>query len=101
MIIKFSCSKHCLDFEKTEEELRNEKVITHCPYCGDKLRILNIEDVVKSDIDTQVKNYIDKWFKELGIEGTIEMIERNKNQEASYRLYKTELEKRGLKLKES
>ena len=95
MKIKFSCSKHCLDFEKTEEELQNEKVITHCPFCGEKLHILNLEEVVKKDIDTEVKDNLKKWFNELGIEGTIELIERHDNL-AVQRLYKQELRKRGL-----
>jgi hypothetical protein len=99
MIIKFSCSKHCLDFEKTEEQLRTERAITHCPFCGEKLHIQNLNDVVASDMNKQVKEYIDKWFKELGIEGTIELVERNKDQAACYRLYKEELEKRGFKVK--
>lgn len=38
------------------------------------------------------------WFRQLGIEYTLELIERHKEL-AVYRLYKAEIEKRGLKLK--
>ena len=94
MRIKFYCDKHCLDFKKTEEELQTERAITHCPFCGDKLHILNLNDIVATDIEIKVKNNIDKWGKELGLEGCIELVERNSNYAIS-RLYHQELKRRG------
>jgi len=98
MKIKFYCKNHCADFEKTEEELKSEKVITHCAFCGEKLRIMNLDEVVKQDIYTQAKEYLDRWVRELGLEGCIELVERHKNQ-ACYRIYKEILKERGFKLK--
>jgi len=98
MIIKFYCEKHCADFQKTEEELRNQKVITNCPFCGQKLRIQNLNEIITLDTEQTVKEYVDLWFLKMGIEYTIELIERHKDL-AVYRLYKAEIEKRGFKLR--
>lgn len=98
MIIKFSCSKHCLDFEKTEEELRAEHVITHCPYCGEKLHIQNLNEVLESDLYAQANETLDKYLKELGGDETLSLMERNKTQ-ACYRIYKDILIKRGFIVK--
>lgn len=98
MIIKFFCDKHCQDFERTEEQLMELKPITHCPFCGQKLHIMNLQEIVSADIETKINNYLTQWFAQYGIEGTLEMLERHKDQ-PSFRLYKVELEKRGFKLK--
>jgi hypothetical protein len=95
MIIFFSCDEHCQDFYKTEEELQRDKVITHCPYCGKKLHISNLDEIVAKDLETRIKENIDKWFNTLGIEGTVELIERN-NYLAVSRLYQQELHRRGV-----
>ena len=95
MKVKFFCNNHCLDFEKTEVELQKEKVITHCPFCGEKLRILNLEEILTTGIEEEVKRNTDKWLNTLGIEGTIELIERNKEYSVS-RLYEQELRRRGV-----
>ena len=98
MLIEFFCDNHCLDFTKDELELNQERVITHCPFCGLKLHIANLNDIVAKDIEEKVKSNINRWFNELGIEGTIELIERHRNQ-ACARLYIDELNRRGFKIK--
>jgi predicted RNA-binding protein Jag len=95
MIIKFSCKNHCLDFEKTEDELQNEKVIRHCPWCGEKLKIENIGEILDEDIKKQVEQYVTNCLKSLGWEGTIEAVEHLQNKRTK-EYYQTELRKRGL-----
>lgn len=98
MTIKFFCDNGHW-FHKTEQELRQEAHSCRFCWCGEKLHIKNVEEVIIFDLEERVKNNIDKYFKELGIEGTIELIERNNNSYC-YKLYKSELERRGFKLKE-
>jgi hypothetical protein len=98
MIIKFFCDKHCQDFERTEEQLMELKPITHCPYCGQKLHIINLHEIVEADVETKINQYLDKMLKELGGDETLSLIERNKNQ-SCYRLYKEEMIKRGFIIK--
>jgi hypothetical protein len=101
-MIKLKCSndKCGYSYELTEIELReNGNYYVFCFVCGAKNKVTNIEEIVEKDLETQVKENVDLWFKKLGVEYTLEMCERNKNS-VCYRLYKTELEKRGFKLKE-
>jgi len=98
MIIKFYCINHCNDFTKTEEELQRERVITHCASCGQKLLISNLPDIIENDIYILAEKNLNKYITELGIEGAIELLERNREQ-SCYRIYKALMEKRGLKLK--
>jgi hypothetical protein len=65
--------------------------------CGAKLDVVNLEEIVRTDIDTEIRDNVSMWFRTLGIEYTLEMIERHKDL-AVYRLYKAEIERRGLKL---
>ena len=58
---------------------------------------MNIDDTIRKDIYERANDYLDKWFSELGIEGTLELVERN-SEMAVYRIYKELLENRGLKL---
>ena len=95
MLIKFSCKNHCLDFEKTSEELQTEKVITNCPYCGEKLSVTNLDQVVAEDIRRQVEAYVTESYKINGLEGTLEIIERLQNKTVQ-QYYKNELKKRRL-----
>lgn len=82
--------------------LVSEKDITDygnfCIICGNKLQVDNLDEVVKKDIYQRAEEYINTWVKELGLEGCIELLERNKNQ-ACYRIYKEILEKRGFKIR--
>jgi predicted nucleic acid-binding Zn-ribbon protein len=93
MKVKFICAKCGYVFEKDEQEII-EQPFRYCA-CGGKLSIQNLEDIMQYDLDTRVRNNINRWFRELGIEGTIELIERNSNQACS-RLYFDELRKRGV-----
>jgi uncharacterized protein YuzB (UPF0349 family) len=95
-MIKFFCNNHCADFEKDELEIITQgQSFTHCAFCGEKLHIQNLEEITETEIEKQVKNNIDKWFKTEGIERTIEIIEKHK-EFAVTRLYEIELRKRGL-----
>jgi len=98
MRIKFSCSKNCANFTKSEEQLRVEKVITHCPFCGQKLTIQNLEEVVLLDCEIKIKEYIDLWASIIGWDNTLDLILKHK-EEAIGRLYVAELNRRGFKIK--
>jgi uncharacterized phage-associated protein len=65
---------------------------------GEKLHIVNLQEIVSADIETKVSEYIDKMLKELGIEGAWELVERNREQ-ACYRLYISEFKRRGISIK--
>lgn len=105
MDIKFKCSNSMCDveFDKTEEEIRlNPEGLRICWKCGHKLSIINkeeiVEEIVKTDIQTQVTNNINKWQKEIGWDNTIDLIKRSSNS-AIARLYFEELRKRGFNIK--
>jgi uncharacterized protein YuzB (UPF0349 family) len=99
MLIKFSCKKHCADFTKDEMEIIYQRQsFTHCAFCGEKLYISNLVEIVKRDLEERTKNNIDKWFSEIGVDNTLDLIQRNKNQ-SCYRLYKEELERRGFNVR--
>jgi predicted RNA-binding protein Jag len=102
MTIKFYCDNGHT-FEKTEEEIRNSGQEQRFCFCGSKLHISheNLKEITIQDIKDQVKKYVNDWGKKMGIEGAIELIERNKNSvsEKIYNLYKEEIESRGFILK--
>lgn len=101
MIIKFYCKNHCADFDKDEMEIQYQnQSFRHCAFCGEKLQVANLEEVIEYDIRQRVKNNINKWVLESGFDNIIDLIKRNKNQQC-YKWYKEELESRGIKLKES
>lgn len=101
-MIKLKCQNpscaYCYSVSPKELEEYGKLYHNICMICGKRLDVVNLEEIIKKDIETKVKEYVDLWFKTLGIEYTLEMIERNKNQ-ACYRFYKTELLRRGFKLK--
>lgn len=100
-MIKLRCvnpdCNYCYQISKKELEEYGQyhKV---CIICGSLLQVDNLKELVKLDLEQRIKNYVDKYFKTLGIEYTLELIARHKDL-AVYRLYKTELEKRGFKIK--
>jgi hypothetical protein len=99
MIIKFSCNKHCADFTKDEMEIIYQgQSFNYCAFCGEKLQIQNLEEIVTLDIEIRVRNNIDKWFREIGVDNTIDLIKRNKGY-ACARLYLDELKRRGFTIK--
>ena len=71
-----------------------ETVKKNC-ICKHSLQINNLNKIIKNDVTIQVKQNLHKWFNNLGIEGTIELIERNKDQSITL-LYFNELKKKGL-----
>ena len=100
MIIKFYCKNHCCDFEKDDIELKYQnQSFRICAFCGEKLHIENLTDIVIYDLRYRIRNNINKWVKEIGWDRVIDLIKRNKNT-PSYKFYKEELENRGIKIKE-
>jgi len=100
MIIKFSCKNHCADFDKDEIELQYQnQTFRYCAFCGEKLQIENLKDIIIYDLRERIKNNINKWAKEMGFDNVIDLIKRNKNQKC-YKFYKEELESRGFTIKE-
>jgi hypothetical protein len=98
MIIKIRCKNCKYEFSICEEELRNNnELYNYCFLCGGKFEVINLEEIVIKDIETEIRNNITLWFNKLGIEYTLEMIERHRTL-AIYKFYKVEIEKRGLKL---
>jgi hypothetical protein len=102
-MIKLVCiNENCkYSYQVSENELKEYgQYHKQCLICGSKIEVAkeSLDEIVKLDIEERVKNNVSEWFAELGIEGTIELIERNKAL-AVYRLYKAEIEKRGFKIK--
>lgn len=52
---------------------------TICPKCGEELGNIKFPLMKDMDIPARVKFSVGKWFGELGIEGTIEMLESRSN----------------------
>ena len=99
MKIKFFCDNHCADFEKDEIELiYQNQIFKFCSFCGEKLKILNLDEVITQDLQEKIKNNINKWFNQIGIDNTLDLIQRNRNASCS-RLYIEELQKRGFNIK--
>ena len=95
-MIKLRCLSCNYHYEVSEAELKdNADIHSYCLMCGGVIEVVNWEEVVEKDLDDRVNEYLDKWFHELGIEGTIELLERNKDIPTT-RLYLDELRKRGL-----
>ncbi len=96
MIIQFKCNGCGNIFTKEEFEIiEQNQSFRRCSLCGEKLMVSNLEEVVTEDLSIRIKNNINKWFKEYGIEATIELINRNREQ-ACAKLYIEEIQKRGL-----
>ncbi len=96
MNIKFSCNKHCADFEKTKEELiEQNQTFKFCPYCGEKFSIENLDDIVMDDLNKKTREHLQEYFNKLGIEATMEMIARVDNKVIK-EMYNDLLRKKGL-----
>lgn len=96
MKIKFNCPKCNFHFEKTEEELKNTtQSFRHCSLCGTKLSVENVKEIVTNDLELEVHSRVNEWFKTLGIEYTLELIGRHKDDEVG-KLYVSDIKKRGL-----
>ena len=95
-MIKLTCSVCNYSYSVSENELlTNPQYHQACFLCGGKIFIENLNEVVNEDLYKRAENYLNKWFNELGIEGTLEMLERNKHQ-ATYRIYEEILKRKGL-----
>jgi len=94
--IKLECKQCHYSYEVIEYEfIENTFMHKYCYLrCGGENEIINLEEVLTTDIETTIKNNIIKWGRELGIEGCIELIERN-NTYAIQRLYLQELKRKG------
>jgi len=105
MDITLKCSnKECsYGYKVSEKELEEygETYHSKCLICGSKLEIVqgSINDLVKFELFKRAEEHLYKWFNQLGLEGTLELVERHSNQ-ACYRIYKELLEKRGFKINE-
>jgi hypothetical protein len=102
-MIRLKCiSENCeYSYEISENELTEYgQYHKRCLICVSKLKVAkeSLEEIIKKDLYTHAEEYINKWITELGLEGCIELVERNCEQ-SCYRIYKEILEKRGLKLK--
>jgi hypothetical protein len=99
MLIKLEC-RHCGEIIEVEEInlIQEPEMYRNCPLCSYKMEVVNLDELVKFDVETQIKMNINKWLKELGGDETLSLIQRNKNQ-ACYRLYKEEMIRRGFIVK--
>lgn len=95
LVVIFECDKNSEHkFSKTERELAEEKrAYTYC-WCGGRYRMGTI-DLAAYIVGLIADDYLNTWFNELGIEGTIELIERNKDLPTSW-VYIERLKKKGL-----
>lgn len=99
-MIKLKCSNDNCNYcyQVTQKELEdNPQYYKVCLICGSRMKIDNYKEIIKFDLYKKAEEYLNKWFTEFGIEGTLELIERNKNQ-ACYRIYKEILEKKGFRI---
>ncbi|MBU0581411.1 MAG: hypothetical protein KKA19_09575 [Candidatus Margulisbacteria bacterium] len=92
MKIKFTCLKCGSSFEKDEKDITFS--LRYC-YCGGKYSIYNLPEIVSRDLDCRADELLDKYIRELGLDGAVELIERNKNQ-ACAKIYFDKLRQRGI-----
>ena len=97
MIIKFYC-KNGHYYEVDEAKLIAEPQSHRYCYCGEKLSISNLEDIVKKDLYTQAEEYINRWIKEIGGDETLSLVQRHRDQ-SCYRIYKEILQRKGFIIK--
>jgi len=101
-MINLICSnENCkFTYSVSEKEFEEYGKIYHsnCIICGSKLKINNLQEIMKKDLYQRAEDYINKWVAEIGWDRTIDLIKNNKDQ-ACYRIYKEILEKKGFKIK--
>jgi len=86
------------EFEVSEKEfVENIKYYERCFVCGSQLKVTNLEEIIEWDLYKRAEAYINKWVAEIGWDNVLDMLARNKNQ-ATYRIYKEILNKKGFKL---
>ena len=98
MMIKLKCiNENCAYcYEVSENELKEYgEYHKKCLLCGHQLEVANLDEIVKLDIEKRAEEYINLWFRELGIEYTLELVERHKD-EAVGRIYVDILKRKGL-----
>ena len=66
-----------------------------CIICGSKIKVDNVEEIVKFDLEKRAEEYLNIWINTLGLEGALELVEKHKD-EAIGRIYIELLRKRGL-----
>ena len=66
-----------------------------CIICGSKIKVDNVEEVVKKDLYDRASELLNSWIRTLGIEGALELCERHKD-EATGRIYMELLRKKGI-----
>lgn len=94
-MIKLICIKCGYSYSVSENEyLLNIQYHTHCFLCQGEL-VTPLEEIVKTDIYAKAEAYLHKWFSQYGIEKTLEILARNKEQ-PNYRIYEELLKKKGL-----
>ncbi len=99
MLIKLKCiNDQCFySYEVTQKEfMDNSQYHKNCLICGSILVVTNLPEIIAED---WIERSLEKSFKEIGIEATIEFVEKRKDQPI-YKWYKRALENRGFKLKE-
>ena len=104
-MIKLRCKNdhcnfcYCVSEKEFEEYGKSHH--SRCMMCGSLLEVVNLEEIIEEDLETQVKNNVTRWFRKDGIEATIELVERTRTSFTGrvYELYKNEIERRGFRLK--
>jgi hypothetical protein len=89
-MIKLKCvnNKCAFSYEITSKELEdNPQYHKVCLVCGSQMKVDNLDEIIELDLYKRAEEYIKLWIKELGLEGCIELIERNQDQ-SCYRIYK-------------
>jgi hypothetical protein len=102
-MIKLCClNENCeYCFKVSEKEFTdNPQYYVRCLVCGSKIKVVNLEEVVKFDIENQIKENIDKWQKQFGWDYVIDLVKKYKDYYAVGRLYLKELKRRGFTIRE-
>lgn len=95
MKVKFTC-KNSHYFEKTEEEIKNTNQPFRYCFCGEKLSVQNIEEIVILDIQNSIVEHTTNRIVKLGLEGFVEAVEHLQDGKIK-ELYREELKRRGIK----
>jgi hypothetical protein len=103
-MIRLKCiNEKCgFSYEISENEIKEYgQYHTKCLICGSKLEIAkeSLEKIINTDLETKIKENIDKWVKKFGWDYVIDLVKKYKDYYAVGRLYVEELKRRGFNIK--
>jgi len=98
-MIRLKCKSCQYEYEITEAEAREDMSLhKYCLICGGENEIINLDSIVHKDLETQVKENVDKWQKQYGWDYVLDLVAKCQDVYCVGRLYVAELKRRGFNI---